>query len=361
MNFECSSNIKSPFITENPEAHKELQSYIHDITLKGKNSSLSLDNNVWLAPLAGVTDLSFRIICKETHKFLNLPQKTSPGLVFSEMISAKGVHYKGNNSIALADTDEKEAPMSIQIFGSESDIMAECATIFKDRGAKAIDINMGCPMQKITSNGEGSSLMKNPLQIEKIVKAVSEACGLPTTVKIRRGYEIGNESCVEAALAAEAGGAAAVTVHGRYRDEYYSGKSEISAIARVKAALKIPVIGNGDIISCETALKMFKETGCDGIMIGRGALGRPWIFNYLLSDVLPPVILPKHISEIINTHIQYAVKYKGEKYGITEMRKHLAWYTKGMRSAAAMRDKIFKATTLLEAQQLINDLFEINN
>lgn len=360
MNFEGSGGIKSPFIKENPEAHKKLKQYIHKITLSGKTSSLAIANNVWLAPLAGVTDLSFRIVCKESYSYLNLPSECSPGLVFSEMISAKGVHYKGNNSILLANTDEKEAPMSVQIFGSESDIMAECAVVFKERGAKAIDINMGCPMQKITSNAEGSALMKNPQLIEKIVKSVSEACGLPTTVKIRRGYEIGKECCVEAALAAEAGGAAAVTVHGRYRDEYYSGVSNLSAIKKVKKALKIPVIGNGDIISSETALKMFEETGCDGIMIGRGALGRPWIFSYLLSAELPEPILPEQISKIINTHIDYAVKFKGESHGITEMRKHLAWYTKGMRSAAAIRDKIFKATTLKEAQELIEILFKEN-
>lgn len=357
MNFERSGEIKNHINSENPLILKEFQQYVHPITLQGKETSLTVDNNVWLAPLAGVTDLPFRIMCKASPC-----SPYSPGLVFSEMISAKGVHYKGNNSIALADSDPKEAPLSVQIFGSEPEIMAECAQTFRDRGVKAIDINMGCPMQKVTSNGEGSALLKNPPLIEKIVSAVSEACGLPVTVKIRKGYEIGRELCVEAALAAESGGAAAVTVHGRFRDEYYSGVCDTEAIARVKAALKIPVIGNGDIISAESALKMFKTTGCDGIMIGRGALGRPWFFRQLLTPAENPYSpTTEDIINTINSHIEYAVRFKGEQHGITEMRKHLAWYTKGVKGAAAMRDRIFKARTLDEACELVSGIFSDSN
>ena len=352
MNFERSGDIKNYTTSENPAIIKELHSYVHPITLRGKDSSLTVHNNVWLAPLAGVTDLPFRIVCKEAPY--------SPGLVFSEMISAKGVHYKGNNSIALADSHPKEAPLSVQIFGSEPEIMAECAETFRSRGVVAIDINMGCPMQKVTSNGEGSALLKNPALIEKIVRAVTERCGLPVTVKMRKGYDSSNECCVEAALAAEAGGAAAVTVHGRFRDEYYSGICDKTAIKRVKEALKIPVIGNGDITSGETALEMFKETGCDGIMIGRGALGRPWIFRQLLTPAenfyVPSA---EDIINTINSHIEYAVLFKGEQHGITEMRKHLAWYTKGAKGAAAVRDRIFKARTLGEACELVNTIFKV--
>lgn len=351
MNFERNGEIKNNTTTQNLEALSKLQKHIHPITLQGKETRLEVQNNVWLAPLAGVTDLPFRLVCK------NSPY--SPGLVFSEMISAKGVHYKGNNSLALADSDDKEAPLSVQIFGSEPDIMAECAAIFRNRGVVSIDINMGCPMQKVTSNGEGSALLKNPLLIEKIVKSVSNACGLPVTVKIRRGYEIGNELCVEAALAAESGGAAAVTVHGRFRDEYYSGNCNTDAIKKVVNALKIPVIGNGDIVCAESALNMFEATGCSGIMIGRGALGKPWLFRELLTPAENPYTPSKEdIISIINNHTELAVRLKGESHGITEMRKHLAWYTKGAKGAASVRDRIFKARTLDEACSLINEIFK---
>ena len=350
MNFERSGEIKQNTASQNPEALSKLQKHIKPLTLHGKETDLWVENNVWLAPLAGVTDLPFRLVCKNSSY--------SPGLVFSEMISAKGVHYKGNNSIALADSDPKEAPLSVQIFGSEPEIMAECAAVFKSRGVVAIDINMGCPMQKVTSNGEGSALLKNPNLIEKIVSGVS-ACGLPVTVKIRRGYEIGNELCVEAALAAESGGAAAVTVHGRFRDEYYSGNCNTEAIKKVVYALKIPVIGNGDIICAESALNMFETTGCSGIMIGRAALGKPWLFRELLTPAENPYIPSKEdIISTINAHIEHAVRFKGENHGITEMRKHLAWYTKGVKGAAAVRDRIFKARTFEEACYLINEIFK---
>lgn len=350
MNFERSGDIKYNNTPQNKEALSNLQKYIKPLLLRGKSAELSVKNNLWLAPLAGVTDLPFRLVCK------NSPY--SPGLVFSEMISAKGVHYKGNNSISLAATDPKEAPLSVQIFGSEPEIMAESAITFRELGAVAIDINMGCPMQKITSNAEGSALLKNPPLIEKIVAAVA-ACGLPVSVKIRRGYEIGNELCVEAALAAESGGAAAVTVHGRYRDEYYSGKCNTDSIKKVVNALKIPVIGNGDIDSAESALNMFEATGCSGIMIGRAALGKPWLFRELLTPADNPYIASREdIISTINEHIAYAVRFKGELYGITEMRKHLAWYTKGAKGAAAVRDRIFKAKTLDEACSLINEIFK---
>ncbi|MFR1517420.1 MAG: tRNA dihydrouridine synthase DusB [Clostridia bacterium] len=357
MNFEKNAVQKGGEAIEDNEIRKLFQKHIHSIVLNGQKTSLKIDNNVWLAPLAGVTDLAFRLICKECGRILANEPSAAPGLVFTEMISAKGVHYKSSNTIRLAATDAREKPVSIQIFGSEPEIMAESACAFRNLGAEAIDINMGCPMQKITANGEGSALLKNPALIEKIVSAVSKEAGLPVTVKIRRGYEMEKESCVLAALAAEAGGAAAITVHGRFRDEYYTGSCNLQAIAKVKRAVKIPVIGNGDISSAGAALRMFEETGCDGIMIGRAALGRPWIFYQLLRANSLKQISLSEIRKMIKLHVAYAVAYKGEEIGIREMRKHLAWYTKGFRCAAAARDRIFKAETAEEILTLIDDFF----
>lgn len=358
MNFEKSAEIKRSEIENDDDLQRLFHKHIHSIVLNGEKASLTIENNVWLAPLAGVTDLAFRLICKESGSILSGEPTAAPGLVFTEMISAKGVHYKGNNSIRLADTDPREQPVSIQIFGKEREIMAESAMLFRDLGATAIDINMGCPMHKITANGEGSALLQNPALVEKIVSAVVNASGLPVTVKIRRGFEIGEESCIAAALAAEAGGAAAITVHGRFRDEYYSGKCNLQSIANVKRAVKIPVIGNGDITSIAAALEMFEQTGCDGIMIGRAALGRPWIFYELLRQRKTKRIHTSKILEIIERHIKYAVTFKGEQYGIRELRKHLAWYTKGIHGAATARDRIFKASTTEEALSLIKQYFD---
>lgn len=360
MNFENNLPPKQNTLNDAAENRKILNSLhrqIHKITLMGKTASLEVENNIWLAPLAGVTDRAFRVICKECGGLIHSEPGAAPGLVFTEMISAKGIHYKGNNSILLADTDAREQPVSVQIFGSDPEIMAESAELLKRRGARVFDINMGCPMHKITANGEGSALLTNPKLIEKIVSAVSERTGLPVTVKIRRGFVSGKETCAEAARAAESGGAAAVTVHGRFRDEYYSGKADIQAVARVKQAVQIPVVGNGDIDSPSAALKMFEQSGCDGIMIGRAALGRPWIFYQLLGQDTPAGLPPKQILEIIKRHISYVMDWKGEKQGIVELRKHLAWYIKGYRGSAAVRDQLFKAATQKDAVQLIEDFY----
>ena len=359
MNFEKnaqSAQTENSDKSENSGLPESVKKYIRKITLKGAKKDLVLDNNVWLAPLAGVTDLAFRLICKQCGSMIANDENAAPGLVFTEMISAKGLHYKGNNSIRLADSDPRERPLSVQIFGSEPDIMAESAAMLCGLGADAIDINMGCPMPKITSNSEGSALLTNPARIEKIVSAVVSASSAPVTVKIRRGFESPVETCAEAAIAAEAGGAAAVTVHGRFRDQYYSGKCDIGAIERVKKAVKIPVIGNGDITSARAALEMFESTGCDGIMIGRAALGRPWIFYELLAENAKK-LSAKDILNIIKLHIEYTAAFKGEEQGVREMRKHLAWYTKGMPHAAETRDKIFKARTAEEAVSLIERYF----
>ncbi len=348
MNFEK----RSDGIYENTDGGAALiKKYVHPLVLKSASGScLTVGNNIWLAPLAGITDLPFRLLCKQCARMAGGGGDDAPGLVFTEMISAKGLHYKGNNSILLAESEPEEKPVSMQIFGSEPDIMAEGAAILEEAGANAIDINMGCPVPKITSNSEGSALLRDPVLIEKIVSAVSGAVHIPVTVKMRRGFEGEKETCVEAALAAEAGGAAAITVHGRFREQYYSGKCSRDAVKRVKEAVKIPVIGNGDIASSRQALEMFEYTGCDGIMIGRAALGRPWIFYSLLNeDFRAPD--PNEIYRIIKLHIEYASEHMGEERGMREMRKHLAWYTKGMPNAAETRNRIFKAAT---AEETIN-------
>ena len=318
-----------------------LAPYVHPITVGG----LTLSNNIFLAPLAGVTDLAFRILCKEQ----------GAGLVVSEMISAKGVHYGGSGSIELARSDVREAPLSVQIFGSEPDLMAEAAARFQDEGAGMIDINMGCPMRKITGNGEGSALMRSPALIEQIVARVKDAVSIPVTVKLRRGFTADKETAVECALAAQAGGASWVTVHGRFRDEYYTGKSDLACIRRVKEALQIPVIGNGDIVDTQTALRAFRETGCDGIMIGRGALGNPWIFRELRGHQGTPTLAEK--KEMILRHLALVMEFKGETLGVPEMRKHVAWYLKGLHGSARVRDAVCRSNKQAEIQKILDGYF----
>lgn len=319
-----------------------LTPYVHPITV----GNLTLPNNVFLAPLAGVTDLAFRILCKEQ----------GAGLVVSEMISAKGVHYGGNGSIELARSDAREAPLGVQIFGSEPDLMAEAAVRFQKEGAAMIDINMGCPMRKITGNGEGSALMLKPSLIEQIVVRVKTAVTIPVTVKLRRGFTIGNETAVECALAAQAGGADWVTIHGRFRDEYYTGISELACIRRVKEAVQIPVIGNGDVVDSQTALRMFQETGCDGIMIGRGALGNPWIFREMLTGGSAPTLEEK--KAMILRHLSLVMDFKGEVLGVPEMRKHVAWYLKGLRGSAKVRDAVCRSNKQAEIEGILEDYFK---
>lgn len=318
-----------------------LTPYVHPITV----GNLTLPNNVFLAPLAGVTDLAFRILCKEQ----------GAGLVVSEMISAKGVHYGGNGSIELARSDSREAPLCVQIFGSEPDLMAEAAVRFQKEGAAMIDINMGCPMRKITGNGEGSALMLKPSLIEQIVARAKAAVTIPVTVKLRRGFNLGHETAVECALAAQAGGADWVTIHGRFRDEYYTGISELACIRRVKEAIQIPVIGNGDVVDSQTALRMFQETGCDGIMIGRGALGNPWIFREILTGGNAPTLEEK--KAMILRHLSLVIDFKGEVLGVPEMRKHVGWYLKGLRGSAKVRDAVCRSNKQAEIEGILEDYF----
>ena len=317
-----------------------------------KIGNLVFDNNILLAPMAGVTDRAFRILCKEQ----------GAGITFSEMISARGLHYDSKKSLDLGVLDPSEEPAAVQIFGCEPEYMADAAEIFAARGVAMIDINMGCPMPKITSNGDGSALMNNPSLACKIVEAITSRVNVPVSVKMRRGYDSKKkEQAVELAKAVEAGGASMVTVHGRYRDQLYTGTSNRNIIRKVKEAINIPVIGNGDITSPQDVKSIMDETGCDGVMIGRGTYGNPWIFNeirqYFLKNHRTGVRPPAVIKDTMRRHLNLAVSLKGEYTGIREMRPHLSWYLKGLHGSAAMRNKICRAESVNELEYLIEEFF----
>ncbi len=307
---------------------------------------LELENNIFLAPMAGVTDLPFRLICKAQ----------GAGFAYTEMISAKGVHYRSKNSFELALTTDEEQPVGVQIFGSEPDVMAEAAKIFADRGAKLIDINMGCPMRKITGNGEGSALMQDPGLIEKIVYAVVRASDVPVTVKLRRGFHTGVETAPECAVSAERGGAAAVAVHGRYREEYYSGHSDWTVARRVKDGVNIPVILSGDVTGPESAQNALAVSGADALMIGRAAMGDPWVFRLIAGTGGRPDN-DERLS-VIKQHLNLLREFKGNFTAASEFRKHAIWYLKGLHGSAAVRDRICKTNEPDEIAQIIERYFE---
>lgn len=303
-----------------------------------------LENKVFLGPMAGVTDLTFRRICRSM----------GCGVTCSEMISAKGLYYKDKKTKDLMKTEPGEKPYAIQIFGSEPEIMAEVAPLVEEAGADFLDINMGCPMPKIVNNGDGCALMKNPKRAGEIVRAVSRAVKIPVTVKIRKGWE--EENAPEMAKILEDAGAAMIAVHGRTREEFYSGKADWRVIERVKNAVAIPVIGNGDIFSAEDAKRMSDETGCDGVMVARGAEGNPFIFRQIdeMRKTGKVTYFPtdKDKLEMALKHTRMLVEDKGEGRGIKEARKHIAWYIKGMRDSAQMKNRVFKAVTLAEIDEL---------
>lgn len=312
-----------------------------------KIGNVEIDNNIILAPMAGVTDLPFRVLCREQ----------GCGLVYTEMVSAKGMHYNDEKTSKLTALAEGEKPASIQIFGSDPYIMASIADKLNQSDASFIDINMGCPTPKITKNGEGSALMKNPELVGRIVKEVSGASAKPVTVKIRKGWDDNSVNAVQIAQIAVENGAKAVAIHGRTREQLYSGKADWDIIRKVKESLPVPVIGNGDIFKPQDAADMLRVTGCDAVMIGRGAQGNPWIFcntlHFLKQGELLPDPVPEDKIQTIIRHANMLIELKGESTGVLEMRKHVAWYIKGMRNATRIKEKVFAASTRDEIMNLL--------
>ena len=309
--------------------------------------NVELENNLILAPMAGVTNQPFRIICKQF----------GAGMVCTEMASSKAIFHNDQKTKRLLNTEGEERPISFQIFGSDEETMGY-ASKYISKLADIVDINMGCPAPKVVKNGDGSKLLLDLEKAEKIIKAVVQNSNKPVTLKIRKGWDKNNIVAVEIAKIAEQNGISAITVHGRTRSEFYTGKADWDIIKQVKAAVSIPVIGNGDVIDEESALEMFKETNVDGIMIGRGSFGNPWIFREIIYYLETGEKLPKPTNEekleIIKKHIELAVKEKGE-IAVKELRKHIAWYTKNLKNSCEFRNKI---NTIEQEDELINYIDE---
>lgn len=312
--------------------------------------NVKLENDLILGPMAGVTDLPFRLLCKEQ----------GAGLLCMEMVSAKGIMYNNKNTKFLLTIDERERPVSLQLFGSDADIISEQAKRIEELPFDILDINMGCPVPKIVNNGDGSALMKNPLLAGEIIEKTARAIQKPVTVKIRKGFDEEHINAVEMAHIAQESGAAAIAVHGRTREQYYSGQADWEIIRKVKEAVKIPVIGNGDVWTPQDAIDMRKQTGCDGVMIGRGAQGNPWIFKQILHYEQTGELLekpsPQEVTEMILRHAKMQMEFKGEYIGMREIRKHAAWYTAGYKNSAKLRGKINETETYEELKELLSHL-----
>lgn len=319
---------------------------------KLKIGNVELNNNIILGPMAGLTDRPFRIIC----------EKYNPGLVVTEMISSKALFYNDDKTKKLLNITGERRPISVQIFGCDVEAMSYATKYLCDNNIPdIIDINMGCPAPKVTKNGEGSKLMLEPDKVEKITRAVVQSSTVPVTVKIRKGWDNDNINAVEVAKRIEQAGAMAITVHGRTRSEFYSGTSDLNIIKQVKKNVKIPVIGNGDVKNAKDAVRMFKETNCDGIMISRGSLGSPWVFEQIQEELENKVkreISKEEKLETIIKHIELETEEKGELTGVREMRKHLAFYIKGEKNASEVREKINHIDDKKELEKTIIEYFK---
>ena len=309
--------------------------------------NVTLENRLALAPMAGVTDLPFRLLCREQ----------GAGLLCMEMVSAKALSYHNKNTESLLKIHEREHPVSLQLFGSDPELMSEVAKQIEDRPFDILDINMGCPMPKIVNNGEGSALLKEPELAAEIIRKMARAIKKPVTVKIRKGFDDAHVNAVEMAKRAEDAGAAAIAVHGRTREQYYSGQADWGIIRQVKEAVSIPVFGNGDVDSPKAARALIEQTGCDGIMIGRAAQGNPWIFKRIWEFLENGTEVPKpsldEVCDMMLRHAREQLQYKGDYTGVREMRKHISWYTTGYPHSARLRAKINSVESQAELEELI--------